>query len=228
MARRPRFRLRTFYAENLPFGDFLGEAFYAVWMVVVSLGILGGTGYEGGAIAYVIFIALAVNITWGLIDGLTVMYTGIIERARNEKIIYGLQRKGDAQSIKEGNEALSEGITSVLSPVDREKVLDLIAAADPIDEDPTKKPYYHQKEDRRYALGILSIDTLMVIPLIAPFLLLPDPVQALYLSRLIATLIFAILGVYYAKQLNRRRWLAALFLGTLCFSIFNLAYLAGW
>lgn len=228
MARRPLTRLRSFYSRNLPLGDFLGEAFYAVWMVVVSLGILGGTGFEGGAIAYVVFIAFGVNITWGLIDGLTVMYTGIIERARNERMIYALQHRGDAESRKEGDDALAEGITSVLSISDREKVLDMIASSDPIEADPAKKKYYPQSEDRRYALGILSIDALLVIPLIAPFLAVPDPSQALYTSRLIATAIFAILGAQYAKQLNRRRWLAALFLATLCFAIFNLAYLAGW
>ncbi len=220
--------MRTFYATNLPIGDFLGEVFYAVWMVVVSLGILGGTGFEGGAIIYVVLIAFMVNITWGIIDGFTVMYTGIIERARNDKIIHALQNEDNADSRREGNVALSEGITSVLGPADRQKVLNMIAASKCIDWDPATKPYRPRREDLRYALGILSIDASLVIPLVAPFAIVSDPYQALYLSRLIATVIFVILGAYYAKHLNRRRWLAALFLGTLCFSLFNLAYLAGW
>ena len=228
MARRPLSRLSTYYATNLPVGDFLGEVFYAIWMVVVSLGILGGTGFEGGAIAYVVLIAFMVNITWGLIDGLTVMYSGIMERARSERIIHALQSKGDAGSRREGSVALSEGITSVLGPADQQRVLDMIASAAPIDGDPATKPYRPRREDLRYALGILSIDVLLVIPLVAPFAIMSDPSQALYLSRLVATVMFAILGAYYAKHLNRRRWLAALFLGTLCFSLFNLAYLAGW
>lgn len=228
LARRPLSRIRTFYATNLPVGDFLGEVFYAIWMVVVSLGILGGTGFEGGAIAYVVLIAFLVNITWGLIDGFTVMYSGIIERARNEKIIHALQNKGDADSLREGNEALSEGITSVLGPDDRRKVLDMISAVDSIEGDPTTKPYHPRRDDLRYAVGILSIDFTMVIPLVTPFLFMSDPSQALYVSRLVATVMFAILGAYYAKHLNRRKWLAALFLGTLCFALFNLAFLAGW
>jgi len=221
-------RLRSFYAANLPIGDFLGEAFYAVWMVVVSLGILGGTGFEGGAIAYVIFIAFMVNIVWGSIDGLSVMYTNIIERAHSEKMVYDLQNKGDAASRSEGDAELSEGITYILSPSDRARVLDMIASSERITIDPRSKAYRPLRTDRQYALGIFSIDVLLVVPLVAPFLFIPDPSQALYLSRLIATVMFAILGTYYAKHLNRRRWLAALFLGTLCFALFNLAFLAGW
>jgi len=88
-------RVREFYTKYLPLGDRLGEMFYAVWMVVVSLGILGGTGFEGGAIAYVVLIAFMVNITWGLIDGITVMYSGVIERRRIDGVIHDLQTAND-------------------------------------------------------------------------------------------------------------------------------------
>ena len=35
--------IREFYEEYLPLGDRLWEAFYAVWMVVVSLGLLSNS-----------------------------------------------------------------------------------------------------------------------------------------------------------------------------------------
>jgi VIT1/CCC1 family predicted Fe2+/Mn2+ transporter len=227
MAERNISRVRAFYAEYLPVGDRLGEMFYAVWMVVVSLGILGGTEFERGAIAYVIIIAFAVNTTWGLIDGLTVMHSNIIERARYERLVYDLQSRGDQDSRAAGAEALKEGITTSLSPADQERVLDMIVNS-PLVEDPRKKRYYPYREDWDYALGILAIDVALVLPLVAPLFIFPDHAQALYVSRLIATLLFAVLGAAYAKHLNRRRWVAALFLGTLCFAVFNLAYLAGW
>jgi VIT1/CCC1 family predicted Fe2+/Mn2+ transporter len=94
--------------------------------------------------------------------------------------------------------------------------------------DPAKKRYYPGKEDWYYAMGILVIDTFLVIPLIVPLVILDDKAQALYISQLIATMIFAALGVTYAKNLNRNKWLAAFFLGTLCFSVSTLAFLAGW
>jgi hypothetical protein len=227
MAERSISRVRAFYTEYLPIGDRLGEMFYAVWMVMVSLGILGGTGFERGAIAYAIIIAFAVNATWGLIDGLTVMHSNMIERARYERLVYDLQAKGDQDSRAAGAEALREGITTTLSPADQERVLDMVVNS-PLIEDPRTKRYHPRREDWDYALGILAIDVSLVVPLVAPLVIFPDPAQGLYVSRLIATVLFAILGVAYAKHLNRRRWLAALFLGTLCFAVFNLAFLAGW
>jgi VIT1/CCC1 family predicted Fe2+/Mn2+ transporter len=201
--------------------------FYAVWMVVVSLGILGGTGLEGEVVIYVIIIAFAVNTTWGLIDGLTVMHSNMIERARYERLVYDLQVKGDQDSRAAGTEALREGITASLSPADRDRVLDMVVNS-PLIKDPGTKQYHPHREDWDYALGILAIDIFLVLPLVTPLIIFPDPVQGLYVSRLIATILFAFLGAAYARHLNRRRWLAALFLGTLCFAIFNLAYLAGW
>ncbi|MDW5562856.1 MAG: hypothetical protein SA339_06475 [Methanomassiliicoccus sp.] len=228
MASRAFVRIREFYKRNLPIGDYLGEMFYAVWMVVVSLGILGGTGFEGGAIAYVVFIAFAVNTAWGLIDGLTVMHTNIIERSKSDKAIFDLQTKGDAGSRDAGMDALSEGITSTLSTDERGKVLDLISGSAPLKDNPYTKRYRPCKEDWTYALGILSIDFLLVIPLVFPFLIFSQTSVALYVSRMISTLLFAIIGAAYAKNMNRRRWVAALFLGTLCTSLFSLAFLAGW
>ena len=83
-------RIRAFYGKYLPIGDRLGEMFYAVWMAVISLGILGTTEVDLGLIAYAVLLAFSVNMTWGLIDGLSVMHTNVIDRARNDKLVYDL------------------------------------------------------------------------------------------------------------------------------------------
>ncbi len=220
-------RIRAFYGKYLPVGDRLGEMFYAVWMAVISLGVLGSTELDQGAIAYAVLLAFAVNMTWGLIDGISVMHTNIINRARNEQMIYDLRSRKDMSSRTAVLSSLDDSVTSGLGEGDREKVVDLIAAGTP-GADPLKKKYYPGREDWYYALGIFAIDTVLVIPLIAPLFIWAEPSQAIYASRLVATVLFAILGAAYAHNLHRRRWLAALFLGTLCFSIFSLAFLAGW
>jgi hypothetical protein len=228
MIKRPIPAIKGFYAQYFPVGDYLGEMFYAVWMVVVSIGILGAEGdITPGAVTSVVIIAFGVNIAWGLIDGTTVMYTNLIEKARADKLVYALQTKKDAQTLTAAAEDLDDGITAALSAEEKQKVLEMIASKSP-GEDPNKKRYKAKKEDRYYALGILAIDTFLVVPIILPIIIADYPYDGVYASRIIATLIFAALGVMYAKELNRRRWLAALFLGTLCFSVFSLAFLAGW
>jgi hypothetical protein len=220
-------RIKDFYARYLPIGDRLGEAFYAVWMVVISLGLLGATGMDEESIAYVIFVAFAVNMTWGLIDGISVMQGKVIERARTEQIAYYLRARNSTVDREAALNALSGTVAGSLGDADSQKVIDLIAMGDP-GQDPAKKRYYATKEDWYYALGIFLIDTFLVIPLIAPLVILDDPVLALYLSQLIATVLFVALGVAYAKNLHRRRWLAALWLGTLCLGVSTCAFLMGW
>jgi VIT1/CCC1 family predicted Fe2+/Mn2+ transporter len=155
------------------------------------------------------------------------MYTNKIVQARNEKLIYAL-RAGKIGDVEiDALNALDDSITVGLGVEDRKKVLDLIAAGNP-GTDPSTKRYRPCREDWYYALGILGIDVLLVFPIVAPLLIWSDPQQAIYITRLVATVIFAILGAVYAQSLNRRKWLAALFLGTLCFSVSTLAFLAGW
>jgi hypothetical protein len=220
-------RIQSFYREYLPLGDRLGEMFYAIWMVVVSLGILGSTELDKGSVLYVVLIAFSVNIVWGLIDGVTVMHTYILERAKNDRIVFDLRTKNDQNARSAARGSLDDSVTVALDEAAREKVLDLIAAGDP-GEDPSRKRYYPDREDWKYAWGIIAIDTFLVIPVVAPLLFWNNTGQAIFASRLVATVIFALLGAAYANELHRRRWLAALFLGTICFSLFSIAFLAGW
>jgi hypothetical protein len=219
--------IREFYSKYLPIGDRLGEAFYAVWMVVISLGLLGATELEEESITYVIIVAFAVNMTWGLIDGISVMQSKVIERANTEQTVFDLRTKNNGDAREAAFNALNGTVAGSLGDEDRQKVIDLVAAGDP-GKDPAEKRYYADKEDWYYAIGIFLIDTILVIPLITPLVILDDPVQALYLSQMIATVLFAVIGIAYAKNLHRRKWLAALWLGTLCFSVFTWAFLWGW
>ncbi len=227
MARVPRRRIKDFYSEYLPIGDRLGEMFYATWMVVISLGFLNSGENPEELLIITIAIAFSVNIVWGLIDGTSVMYTNIIDFAKTEQMVYDLRTKNDEPARQAAQKAIDDTIVSVLSKEEKDRIIDEIARGEPGD-DPGKKRYYAQKFDRYYALGILGIDAVLVVPLIVPLLIFSSIPLALYVSRLIATIMFAIIGAAYAKNLNRRRWLAALFLATLGFSIFSLAFLAGW
>lgn len=198
-----------------------------MWMVVVSLGILGSTGLEEESIAYVIFVAFAVNMTWGAIDGISVMMTKVIDRAKIEKVVYELRTKNDGPSRDAAFKALDETVVASLSDEDRRRVIEMVAAGDS-GRNPALKPYYADREEWYYAIGIFFIDTTMVIPLVIPLLLIDDPVVAIYTSQLIATTLFALLGVAYAWNLHRSKVVAALWLGTMCFSVFTMVFIYGW
>ncbi len=220
--------IRGFYGRTAPVGDILGEMFYAVWMVVVSIGILNTvTTITDEHLAYVLYVAFSVNIGWGIIDGVTVMYTNIIERAEQDQIVYDLRADGGPEARGRALENLGDTIAASLSPAERERLLDTLAAG-PAGENPAQRRYRAGPADWRYAFAIFSIDFLMVFPLIAPILLIPDVATGVYVSRLIATAVFAGLGAAYARHLNRNPMLAALALGTLGWSVFTIAFRTGW
>lgn len=227
MTEGPRGGIREFYHEYLPISDCIAEMFYAAWMAVIVLGILNVTEHQEELIPVAIALAFGVNITWGLIDGLTVMLSKAIDRAKSEKIIYDLRTKNDRLTRQAAHGALEGTIASVLSEEEKDRIIEGIASGAP-GSDPHRKRYSPQRADWYYALGILGIDVFLVIPIIAPLLIISRIPFAIYASRLIATITFAILGAVYAKNLNRNRWLAALFLGTLGFCVFSLAYFFAW
>ena len=86
-----------FQRRYMSFGDMLGEWFYGFIMVAVVCGLLGGfseillNNNMGFGRTYLtvmlVFIAFAVNIAWGIIDGTTVIYGGLTDKADLEKVI---------------------------------------------------------------------------------------------------------------------------------------------
>jgi hypothetical protein len=91
-----------FQRRYMSFGDMLGEWFYGFLMVAVVCGIIGGysdillasnLGY-GRIYLTVVLVVLTfgVNITWGSIDGTTVIYGGLTDKADLERIISKLKK----------------------------------------------------------------------------------------------------------------------------------------
>ena len=221
-------KLRHFYGTYCAIGDRLGEAFYAVWMVVVSTGLLNSGGQiTRDHLLYVVVVALVVNVGWGIIDGITVMYGNIIERVQRDRIVHDLRTGGGGKATARAQADLDDTIITAMPESERRKIVAVLAQGAP-GPDPYNTPYHPVREDWLYALGIFGIDVLMVVPVLAPIVVFPDTATGVYISRLVATVIFAVIGAAYARNLNHRRWPAALGLGILGFALFTAAFAAGW
>jgi len=221
-------KISAFYAAYFDIGDRLGERFYAIWMAVISIGLLNSGGQVTPAkIAYVVGVALVVNLGWGVIDGVTVMLTNIIDRVQNDRILYDLRTSRDENAAGAALDSLTDGILAALREDERRAIVSRIAAAPP-GPDPRRLSYRPNRADWLYAAGIVGIDVAAVIPVVLPIILIADTDTAIYVSRLVATAIFAVIGADYAKNLNYRRIPAALLLGGLGFAVFTHAYATGW
>jgi hypothetical protein len=153
------------------------------------------------------------------------MYTAIIDRARQDRMLYAL-RSGDAAARIRVLDEIGDSIAADLGDADKQRIVDALAAM-PAGDDPARTRYRPDRDDLLYALGILLIDVGLVVPIVLPLLLIDGVETAIYVSRLMATVIFAWLGWAYARRLNRNPWVAAAILGGLGFALFTGAYAAG-
>ena len=189
--------------QYIPVGERLGELFYANWMVVVSIGLLVEMEASMLSIVAVTIVAFSVNVVWGIIDGVTVMYGMVIGRIQRNDVIKRLH-EGDAS--------------------DMDIVIDLISKSKQV-EDCGSRPL---KSDIGYALGIIFLDSVMVIPLLLPLYLMPDYHNAVYTSHMISVVIFTIIGAAYAKRLNRNIWKTAVIFAIMGTILATLVYQSGW
>ena len=131
-----------FQRRYMSFGDMLGEWFYGFLMVAVVCGIIGGyseiilesnLGY-GRVYLTVILLVLTfgVNIAWGIIDGTTVIYGGLTDKADLEKVIAGLRKDRNNKELRDKVlDSLGDSSVDSLPDEEKEKIVDRIIAEAP-------------------------------------------------------------------------------------------------
>lgn len=209
--------------QYIPVGERMSELFYANWMVVVSIGLLGAMEASIDSIVLVTIAAFFVNIIWGIIDGVTVMYGMVISRVERNSIVRRLQ-EGDSSARADAKRSLGDTIAASLDENDMDKVIDLISKSRQVEEC-RPRPL---KSDIGYALGIVFLDFIMVFPLIVPLYLISDYHTAVYASHMISVMIFAVLGAAYARRLKRSLWKTAIMFAIMGTILATVVYEAGW
>lgn len=212
--------------QNTTLGDRLSEIFYGIAMVSVVIGMVdyGFFGHED--LSYVLFfVALGVNITWGIIDGATSVYGGLVDKAEEDRLINTLRSNKNNQEQREDTTEILQGtILRSLSEEDRARVVDMISAGAP--EKIGK--YSATGDDLKVFLAIALMDVITVFPVIIPLYVIEDSQSALFWSHLIAILIFMLIGVAWAKYLNKNMIKAGLALGMLAAITISVTYYFGW
>ena len=219
----------------MSYGDRLGEWMTGFIMVAVVVGIVGGfseiilntaPGYTRAYLTmYMLVLTFGVNITWGLIDGLTVIYGCLVERADQEEILEELKKDRTNRELRDKVLAsLEDSSTTYLPDEEKEKIVDRI-----IDEAPeAPATYYLSKDDRNTLVAIASCDILAVIPVMLPYLLLGFGKVPTILARLIASLAIGYLVFLYAEHTGRRKWVAAGIFVMLTAVMMQITYYYGW
>jgi VIT1/CCC1 family predicted Fe2+/Mn2+ transporter len=232
MAQDPISRFQSTY---MSYGDRLGEWMYGFIMVAVVVGIVGGfseiilntaPGYTRLYLTiYMLILTFGVNIAWGLIDGVTVIYGGLTDRADLEEVLEKLKKDRTNRELRDKVlDSLEDSSTMYLPDEEKEKLVDRV-----IDEAPeAPKTYYLSKDDRNTLIAIASCDILAVIPVMLPYVLLGFGRVPTMLARLIASIAIGYLVFLYAEHTGRNKWLAGGIFVILTAVMMAITYYFGW
>jgi hypothetical protein len=224
-----------FQRRYMSFGDMLGEWFYGFIMVAVVCGLLGGVSEillnnnMGFGRTYLtvmlVVITFGVNIAWGIIDGTTVIYGGLTDKADLERTISKLKKDRNNRELRDRVlDSLGDSSVDYLPDEEKEKIVDRI-----IDEAPDAPVKYQMSRDNRNTLvAIASCDILAVIPVILPYLLLGFGKTPLLLSRLIAAVAIGYICYLYAEHMGRNKWLTACIFVIFTIVVMQITYYFGW
>jgi hypothetical protein len=227
--------ITRFQRRYMSFGDMLGEWFYGFLMVAVVCGIVGGyseillnspLGYGRVYLTVVLLVlTFGVNIAWGIIDGTTVIYGGLTDKADLERTISKLKKDRNNRELRDKIlDSIGDSSVDYLPDEEKEKIVDRIIDEAP--EAPVK--YQMSRDDRNTLIAIASCDILAVIPVILPYLLLGFGKTPLILSRLIASVAIGYICYLYAEHTGRNKWLTAGIFVIFTVVVMQITYYFGW
>lgn len=228
--RTPNRVMKTGFAkliyENSSLGDRLCELFYGVTMVTVMIGIINifESGYYNIK-EIMLAIALGVNITWGIIDGATVVYGGLVDKAEEDRLVNSLRSDKNNQMLRdEVKDSFQDTVNRKLSEEDQSKVVEMIQSGAPEEI----KKYGATKDDLKVFLAILLMDFITVFPVVIPLYIVQGVKSAVFWSHFIAVALFVIIGMTWAKHLNRNMILAGVSMAILAMAIIAFTFHFGW
>jgi len=210
---------RKFLGAYTSASERYAEAFYGIIMVTGCTGMVSlGVPPEESGVRFMLWTALLVNILWGLIDGLTVVYGSMVDEVAADVAVDNL--RSGKESEKAADDILDEldgTLIGKLGDEDKVKVVEVIRSAD------SYAPFMNKVrwEEIKRILAIFSIDFVTVFPVAIPFIFFDDVTQAVRWSFVIATFLMAYLGYQWAKYARMRRWRIAVLFSS--FTIFLLA-----
>lgn len=219
-------RIIAFIKNNLTLGNRLSEFFYGVMMVVVITGLINtGLPPTQSTLRLLLIAALSVNLTWGIIDGVTSMYGGLVNRADYLRIANAFREDTDnAEKREMVAKSLQGTIVENLNEDDQSKVIDMIGAGKPV----TGQRYPATRADWNVAIAIILIDFILVFPVVLPYFLIDTVRWAVFVSHTIAIVFMAGVAMIWAYYLRLNILKAGIIIALITFFAIYSTYSIGW
>jgi len=150
---------------------------------------------------------------------------GLVDQAEEDGLVNSLRRnKQNQQYIDQLKDALQGTILRKLNDQDQTKVVDMVREGTPEDI----KKYGASMDDLKSFLAILMMDFITVFPVLIPLYIVDDIRLAVFWSHFVAVLLFIIIGMTWAKHLNKNMLLAGATMGIIGAAIIAFSFYFGW
>lgn len=219
-------RTRTFLRDNLTLGNRLSEWFYGVFMVVIITGVINtGMPPTKEALGFMMLAALGVNISWGIIDGVTSMYQALVNRADYLRIANEFRAdRGDPQKRELVARSLQGTIVENLSEEEQAEIVEKIGEGEIV----TGRKYPATRADWNVTFAIILIDFVLIFPVTLPYLLMDNVRNAAFVSHTVAIVLMAFDVMLWAKYLGLNTRKAGIMIVVITWLAIYSTWLIGW
>jgi hypothetical protein len=220
------FRIIAYIKDNLTLGNRLSEFFYGVMMVVIITGLINnGLPPSQNTLRLLFFVGLVVNLTWGIIDGVTSMYGGLVNRADYYRIANSFRdNRNDPGRREMVRRSLQGTIVENLPDEEQSGVVDMIGAGEPV----TGKKFPAARADWNVAIATILIDFVLVFPVLVPYFIIDNVRWAVFASHTIAIILLAGVAMLWARNLGLNIRKAGIILALISFVMIYSTYRIGW
>jgi len=207
-------------------GNRLSELFYGVMMVVVITGLINnGLPPTQSTLRLLLIAGLAVNLTWGIIDGVTAMYGGLVNRADYYRIANAFKGdRTDPEKREAVRRSLQGTIVENLSKDEQSGIVDMIGAGDSV----AGQKFPATRSDWNVAIATIIIDFVLVFPVLIPYFLIDNVRWAVFASHAIAIVLLAFVAILWARNLGLNTRKAGMIIAIISFAAIYFTYYIGW
>ena len=182
--------------------DAISEVLFGLIMVLTTTGSISIATAGGAEVHEMLLGALGGNLAWGIIDGVFYLLGCLEEKSRDLRVLRAVRAPASSLAGQQALVgALPQPVASVLQPAELEDLRRRLALL------PAPPGHPHLDGDdvkRAMLLGLLV--PLSAVPVVMPFLFIPEPGLALRVSNGIAVLMMFFAGYAHGQKVSQRPW----------------------
>lgn len=182
------------------------EVMFGIIMALSFTSTVSITHNGHAQIDHFLWAIIGCNLAWGIVDGLTFLISGFLDRVRKNHLLHAIRNAPTKElSISIAREELQPLVAAIIEPEQLNKLFDRLMTFPP---PPKRIPFL--SSETKDACIIFLINFFSTLPVAIPFIFLSDPVDAKLYSDMISLTILFICGYSTGKYSGIHPWLSGI------------------